>query len=54
VEIEHHLEGCDNCRVVVMRKTVELVYDLPQPDLPEGALDRLYKSLDLASTSPPE
>ena len=49
-EIERHLEGCGNCRVVVntLRKTVELVHDLPQPDLPEGALKRLYKSLDLA------
>ncbi len=50
VEIEHHLEDCENCRVVVntLRKTVELVRDLPQPDLPEGARERLYKSLDLA------
>jgi anti-sigma factor RsiW len=49
-EIEKHLEGCENCRVVVntLRKTVELVHDLPQPDLPEGAIERLYKSLDLA------
>jgi predicted anti-sigma-YlaC factor YlaD len=49
-EIEHHLEDCENCRVVVntLCKTVELVRDLPQPDLPEGALDRLYISLDLA------
>lgn len=49
-EIEHHLEDCDNCRVVVdtLRKTVELVRDLPQPGLPEGAIERLYKSLDLA------
>ena len=49
-EIEHHLEGCEDCRVVVdtLRKTVELVHDLPQPDLPDGARERLYKSLDLA------
>lgn len=50
VEIERHLEGCDNCRVVVntLRKTVELMHGLPQPNLPDGALERLYKSLDLA------
>ena len=49
-EIERHLEGCENCRVVVntLRKTVDLAHDLPQPDLPEGAIERLYKSLDLA------
>lgn len=49
VEIEHHLEDCENCHVVVntLRKTVELVRDLPRPDLPEGAIERLYKSLDL-------
>ena len=48
-EIERHLEGCENCRVVVntLHKTVELVHTLPQPDLPEGAIERLYKSLDL-------
>ena len=49
-EIEHHLEGCEDCRVVVdtLRKTVELVRDLPQPELPTGARERLYKSLDVA------
>jgi predicted anti-sigma-YlaC factor YlaD len=49
VEIEHHLEACEDCRVVVdtLRKTIELVRDLPQPDLPEDARERLYKSLDL-------
>jgi len=48
-EIERHLEGCEDCRVVVdtLRKTVELVHNLPQPDLPDGARERLYKSLDL-------
>jgi anti-sigma factor RsiW len=50
MEIEHHLESCENCRVIVntLRKTVDLVHHLPRPDLPEGALGRLYKSLDLA------
>ena len=48
-EIEHHLEGCESCRVVVdtLRKTVMLVRDLPQPDLPENARERLYRALDL-------
>lgn len=49
LEIEQHLKNCEDCRVVVdtLRKTVELVRDLPQPGLPEGARERLYKSLDL-------
>ncbi len=48
-EIERHLEGCGDCQVVVntTRKTIELVRALPQPDLPEDARKRLYKSLDL-------
>ena len=50
LEIERHLEDCTNCRVVVdtLRKTVELVRDLPQPGLPEDTRQRLYTALDLA------
>jgi anti-sigma factor RsiW len=49
-EIERHLGDCEKCRVVVdtLRKTVELVHDLPGPDLPEGARQRLYHTLDLS------
>ncbi len=49
-EIEHHLDGCDECRVVVdtLRKTVALYHELPQPELPPEARLRLYKSLDLS------
>ncbi len=48
-EIEHHLTGCEDCRVVVdtLRKTVLLYHDLPKPDLPAHVRKRLYKSLDL-------
>jgi len=48
-EIERHLAGCDDCRVVVdtLRKTVALYHDLPQPELSAGARERLYKTLDL-------
>lgn len=54
-QIEQHLENCEDCRVVVdtLRKTVELVRDLPQPDLPGGARERLYQSLDLADPRKP-
>jgi anti-sigma factor RsiW len=49
-EIERHLEGCENCRVVVdtLRKTVYLVHASAEPaDMPEDVRQRLYKRLDL-------
>ncbi len=49
-EIERHLIGCGDCRVVVdtLRKTVLLYRELPTPPLPAGARERLYRKLDLA------
>ncbi len=48
-EIERHLADCADCRVVVdtLNKTILLYHELPQPDLPAGARERLYKALDL-------
>jgi len=48
-EIERHLDGCDDCRVMVdtLRKTITLYHELQQPELPPEARWRLYKSLDL-------
>jgi anti-sigma factor RsiW len=48
-EIEGHIAGCEDCRVVVdtLRKTVQLYRRLPQPSLSRGATERLYRSLDL-------
>jgi anti-sigma factor RsiW len=48
-EIERHMAGCDDCRVVVdtLRKTVLLYRDLPQPAIPQSARQRLYQALDL-------
>jgi len=48
-EIERHLADCTDCRVVVdtLRKTVLLYRNLPQPDLPPQARERLYAALDL-------
>jgi predicted anti-sigma-YlaC factor YlaD len=48
-EIEEHMDGCEDCRVVVdtLGKTISLYRTAPQPDLPEGARQRLYKALDL-------
>ena len=48
-EIERHLAGCDKCRIVVetLRKTVTLYQQLPRPEMPAQARERLYKRLDL-------
>lgn len=50
-EIERHLAECKDCRVVVdtLRQTIHLYRTLPQPQLPEGVRERLYKTLDLSS-----
>ena len=55
MEIEHHLEGCEHCRVVVdtLRKTIALVHDQPSEDLPDDVRERLYISLDLADVMTP-
>jgi predicted anti-sigma-YlaC factor YlaD len=49
-EIEGHMDGCDDCRVVIdtLNKTIVLYRTLPQPDLPDGVRQRLYKALDLS------
>jgi anti-sigma factor (TIGR02949 family) len=49
-EIERHLEGCDNCRIVIdsLRKTVSLYQTTAQSDaMPEEVRERLFKRLDL-------
>ena len=48
-EIERHLAGCADCRVVVdtLRKTITLYHELPRPELPPEARLRLYHALDL-------
>jgi len=49
-ELEKHLEGCDNCRVVLntTKRTIELVR-LPdeKSDLPDDVRERLFKRLNL-------
>jgi anti-sigma factor RsiW len=54
-EIERHLAGCENCRIVVdtLRKTVSLYRELPQFDMPEAARQRLYVALDLGDLCRP-
>lgn len=50
-EIEAHMAGCADCRVVVdtLNKTVLLYRDLPKPALSAGARERLFRSLDLGA-----
>ncbi len=49
-EIEQHLQGCEDCRIVVdsLRKTVYL-YKVTAglPGMPLDVRERLYKRLDL-------
>lgn len=50
-EIERHLQGCENCRIVVdsLRKTVYLYHVTAEtPSIPEEVRQRLYKRLDLS------
>jgi anti-sigma factor RsiW len=49
-ELEKHLEGCDNCRVVLntTRRTIDLVHTpMEKPDLPDDVRERLFKRLNL-------
>jgi anti-sigma factor RsiW len=48
-EIERHLAGCQNCRVVVdtLSKTVALYQTRGQTPVPGDVEERLYKVLDL-------
>ena len=49
-EIEKHLEGCENCRVVLntTRRTIDLVHaPAEKTDLPDEVRERLFKRLNL-------
>jgi len=49
-EIEKHLAGCNDCRVVLntTKRTIDLVrIPLEKPDLPDDVRERLFKRLDL-------
>lgn len=50
-ELERHLAGCENCRIVVdtLRKTVSLYQVNAEPAiLPEEVRSRLYRCLELS------
>ena len=50
-ELERHIAGCENCRVVVdtLRKTVNLYQHSkePAPAMPSAVRERLYQCLEL-------
>ena len=48
-EIEKHLEGCDNCRVVLntTRRTIDLVQMPVEENVPDDVRERLFKRLNL-------
>ena len=51
-EIQRHMEGCDNCRIVVdsLRKTIYLYQVTKEPAaVPEDVRERLDRRLDLDS-----
>jgi anti-sigma factor RsiW len=48
-ELEAHLAGCPNCRIMVdtVRKTITLYHAQTPAELPQDVEDRLYKVLKL-------
>lgn len=48
-ELERHVSGCEHCRVLfdTLRQTIRLCRDLPRPDFPAAARERLYQALQL-------
>ena len=51
-EIQRHMEGCENCRIVVdsLQKTIYLYQVSKEPAVvPEDVRQRLYRRLDLDS-----
>lgn len=56
-EIEQHMAGCENCRVVVdtLRKTVLLYHsEASHGDAPEEVRQRLFTRLNLEDLLPPK
>ena len=56
-EIERHMEGCENCRIVVdtLRKTITLYHaTTASPEVPEDVRERLYRRLNLSDLLKPK
>ncbi len=54
-QIEAHLSGCDDCRLMVdtTRKTIVLYRSLGQVEIPAGTLHRLWEALEAEGCTPP-
>lgn len=48
-ELEKHLEGCDNCRIVLntTKRTIDLVHVPSSDEVPVDVRERLFKRLNL-------
>ena len=49
-ELEKHLDGCEDCRIVLntTKKTIDLVHSpVEKPELPDDVRERLFKRLNL-------
>lgn len=48
-QIEQHMAGCDNCRIMIdtLRKTIILYKTQPQANVPDRVHEELVKMLDL-------
>ena len=48
-EIEKHLDGCENCRIVLntTRRTIDLVHMPAGENVPTDVRERLFKRLNL-------
>jgi anti-sigma factor (TIGR02949 family) len=49
-ELEKHLEGCEDCRIVLntTKRTIDLVHSpIEKPALPDEVRERLFKRLNL-------
>lgn len=48
-ELEHHMAGCENCRIVVdtLRRTVDLYHTTAHTELPAEVEQRLWRRFEL-------
>ena len=49
-ELEKHLDGCDDCRIVLdtTKRTIDLVHSpIEKPAIPDEVRERLFKRLNL-------
>jgi anti-sigma factor RsiW len=54
-EIEQHVAGCTNCRIVVdtLKRTVTLYHEHGHEPLPDDVKSRLFEALNLTAATGP-